>query len=277
MTFDEFKQLALHPPKKDEPTIFRIKAFYIDNAEIEMRKDMMTFESVENDHNINMDLPYYPCYSVQCLVESYALSLADAEQAIKRIIHESEEPVAELYCIYVDELPLGDNTHMNCVSRCLYDCEANLIEQSMCSDTYINEEHTPYRHFRGRNPETIRFKVGDIVEVFSGDQVSLAVVVDVPPSIERCYQIAVKMCRKKGLYRHEDMPQQQWEDYCFNNGYVLDETDDCYTVLDAADYESHSHVSSLHVLKPRFPIPQDLQELYKSFYEGLLKEEDNYE
>ena len=74
-----------------------------------------------------------------------------------------------------------------CLSERVYDGEGKQIDRSYCCshfsiyypgvcDLPAYDRH-PDETFRGRSAEQIRFKKGDIVEVYRGDEVKLAIVV----------------------------------------------------------------------------------------------------
>ena len=257
MTFEEFKQLALKPPKMDEPTIFRIKEYFIDKSAIQQQQAKMV---------------YYPSFPVESQSEYYTQNLDDAEQLMKRSAQISAEHHFGLYCFCVDELPFKEDTiYQGYVSRRIYNDKAELIEQSRCSSNIGYAERFPYEHYRGRTPEMIRFKVGDIVEVFLGDQVSLAMVVDIPPTVEESYQIA--------LNGHEDdviyVPygEQLLEDNCICDDRIYGAQKDCYTVKGVVDFEEPYQVSSMCVFKPRFPIPAPIEIVFRVYKNQFLEED----
>ena len=72
--------------------------------------------------------------------------------------------------------------------------------------------------------------------------------------------------------RDREMTQQQWEDFCFNRGYLLDDTDDCYTVVDGPGYIHHQHIPSWCVFKPHFPIPKHIEEKLHRDYQATIEE-----
>ena len=58
------------------------------------------------------------------------------------------------------------------------------------------------------------------------------------------------------------------------NFYILDISDESMVVIDGPSYdEYHSHVSPLHVMKPRFPIPAELEAKMNTWIERAEKEE----
>ena len=258
MTFNEFKQLADNPPRKDEPSVFKVAVYGIDTIEMDQESENGDIESPRHRE-------YYPEFPLYCNHEVLSATLHDAEAMMMRLFRD----VPNAYCAVITELPFGDDIRSDYVSVRVYDNNGSLIDTSKCS-SFITEERDDYRHFRGREPEEIRFEEGDIVEVFGGDCVSLAVVVGLPPSVEFCFGIATRMCGSNK--RNREMTQQQWEDCCFNRGYLVDATDDCYTVVDGPGYIHHEHIPSWCVFKPHFPIPKHIEEKLHHDYQATIEE-----
>ncbi len=270
MTFEEFKQLAVNPPTKDEPTIFRIKTYSIDIASIQQRLEEKKSWSEDKDSNTDLGLVYYPSFPVKRQSEHYSQTLADAEQIMKRVAQIYAG--FGLYCFCVDELPFKEDTSFQgYVSRRIYNDKAELVEQSRCSSIGY-ADRLPYMHYRGRTPEMIRFKAGDIVEVFSDGQVSLAMVVDIPPTVEESYQIALNGYEDDII----DVPHgdQLLEDNCIYNDHIYGAEKDCYTVKGVVDFEEPYQVSSMSIFKPRFPIPAPIEIVFM-VYKNQLFEDDS--
>ena len=236
------------------PTIFRVEVYGIDA--FEMKED--------SDGETSRQREYYPTFPLCCHHKVLSATLPDAEAVMVRLLKET----TDAYCAVITELAFGEDIRGNYVSKRAYDADGTLVDSTKCSSIF-SEEWDDYRHFRGRMPEEIRFKKGDIVEVFNGDSVSLAVVVGLPPSVERCYNIAKRMCANK---RNKEMTQQQWEQFCFKSGYILDDTDDCYTVVDGPGYINHQHRASWHLFKPRFPIPKHIEDKLRHDYQVTIEE-----
>ena len=114
----------------------------------------------------------------------------------------------------------------------------------------------PDETFRGRSAEQIRFKKGDIVEVYRGDEVKLAIVVGTPLTAEWIWERNQAVKDKRGL---DELP--------------YDETDDSYTVIDGPGYEYHDHVPSLYVFAPHYHVPLYLQRRFKGYLEKAEKKQ----
>ena len=96
-----------------------------------------------------------------------------------------------------------------CLSERVYDGEGKLIDQSYCCsrfsiyypgvcDSPAYDRH-PDETFRGRNAEQIRFQKGDIVKVYRGNEVKLAIVVGTPLTTEWIWERNQAAKDKRGL------------------------------------------------------------------------------
>ena len=127
------------------------------------------------------------------------------------------------------------------------------------------------RHFKGRTPDQIRFKSGDIVEAINDWRAELCVVWHAQPTVEdyernRLYWLEnhKKRCLEKGIeYKEEE---------CFHWDY----SDDCYLVYSLGEGITHFHPQSPEVFVPTNPVPKSLQVKLKAIYEELLHEEEEW-
>ena len=101
--------------------------------------------------------------------------------------------------------------------------------------------------FRGRPADRIHFEIGDIVEIYCGDMVALAIIGNVPPSTE----FAEKMRQ-----RHLKAGMKAYE------GYFMDKSDDQYMVYDTCS-GGHRHIESQFVFPPRKSVSKALIERLK--------------
>ena len=96
-----------------------------------------------------------------------------------------------------------------CLSERVYDGEGKQIDRSYCCsgfsiyypgvcDSPAYDRH-PDEIFRGRNAEQIRFQKGDIVEVYRGNEVKLAIVVGTPLTTEWIWERNQAATDKRGL------------------------------------------------------------------------------
>lgn len=285
MTFEEFQRLALNPPRKDEPTLFRVRIYLVNTRSIDEasgididEKESLTAEEIEQRR------VYYPTFNLNHYQEYFAQDLAQAETLVKEQAAEQAEQGDVVYCFVVDELPFGINVFREYVSSRIYDASGKLLDQSHYCTNY-DIEHDDYCHFRGRTEEQLRFKEGDIVEVFNDyhERVEIAIVVNVPPSVEWCYRYGLRGVKLWGKYNPE-LGEEELTRKCFNEWYGLDFTDDSYTVINepaeihlSPDGKQelcwpHDHVNSLRIFKPHYPIPEELERQLKEYYQQYMSQ-----
>lgn len=164
-----------------------------------------------------------------------------------------------VYRFIISEIPMTGLANGEIRNEWVYDGKGRLIDNSLAS-----MHHYDHGKFYGRPYERIRFKPGDLVEWFDGDDtVTLGVVVGLPPTIEHCWERMKQVFEDKHF---ADVPNKE-------EAYIYDFTDDCYTVIDTPDYmASHEHVAAHYVAIPSIPVTQELRERYAKVYkEYVLK------
>lgn len=190
----------------------------------------------------------YPRFELSYYSIAYFKTFEDAEKYVK----ENRENV---YCSWISQIRYGQKCdYWNYLDRWLYDQNGELVDYTVAV-TSDNDDDTPV--FLGRSDECQRFKVGDIVEVIDGKYVSLAVLNYAIPSIEWCWRIYSKRYDEIGFF------------------YPCDATDDSAVVIDGASYYEHEHVGALQLLKPRFPIPEDIKADMLTWNERCTEENDD--
>lgn len=171
----------------------------------------------------------YPKFAISNYCNQLYRSLEDAKAAAVRIM--GGEGRQDLCYFTVSQVGLGDFVNQE-RAEWLFDRNCQLLDYSVGG-----------RYF-GRTPERTRFRKGDIVEVITDNLrerfISLAVVVDTPPSVEECWR----------LFN---------ESISTGKGYSLTSQDDCYTVADVPGRKKK--VQSICLLTARFPI-DDNQKAY---------------
>lgn len=245
MTYEEFKQKAAHPTHRDIPSYFQIKVIEMDEY--------------SNDYASK----HYPKYKTVSNIAAIALSMKEALELMQKDIvcrNEEEEYYHEVFCYTIVEKPLNAMSYEGeKLAEWIYDAKGKLIDQTFCAsaftyytsyDYYNPNETLPDEIFRGRSEEQIRFHRGDIVEVFSGDEVSLAIVVGTPLTTEFVWKKNQDETNKRGL---DEIP--------------YDETDDSYTVIDGPGYEYHEHIPSTCLFAPHYHVPARLERRFKGYLE----------
>ena len=255
MTYEEFKQLAEHPQHRNIPAIFKLEVIEIE-------------ELPDNKRS------HYPKYKVDTLASALAPTLEEAEELMRKDIgyrkkmKEEDDYPMDTFCYYISETPMGLlHYEREYLSQRMYDGEGKLIDQTYCSSGFslyypgICDEPEYKRHpdevFHGRPEDKIRFHKGDIVEVYGGDEVKLAIVVGTPLTTKWVWESLPRL-QKRGI-EIDDMP--------------YDETDDTYTVIDGPSYEYHEHVSSMRVFAPHYHVPLYLQRRFKGYLDKAEKKQ----
>lgn len=197
------------------------------------------------------ELPY-PEFDIWITNSILFLSLDAAESYMHELIEADSEPDS-FYCHTITQLPVGveESEHG---ARWLYGPQGNLVDYSISSWTGDSKHF----HFFGRPAERIRFDKGDIVEVWNEQGVRLMLMVAPEPSVESCWEI----------YRRCKEISENIGDKFY---YCQDPSDDQCIVIDGPGYEYHQHVSPLRIMKPRFPIPDDIQKEMQGWLNALDK------
>ena len=105
---------------------------------------------------------------------------------------------------------------------------------------------------------------------FSGDVVTLEVIVGRPATIDWCYRYALRVLQGEHTPETTDAEHEQW---AFFDGYMLDDSDDSYTVIDGPSYDYHDHPDALCVFAPRFPIPPEVEQKLHNYYATTIKQD----
>ena len=139
----------------------------------------------------------------------YYSSLEKVMEAMRKNNHGAWD-AEEIMAYMVKEIAVdGELRNVDWLSVRTYDKQGNVIDQCLQDYNLCNQ-------FEGRNPEAIRFKIGDIVEALVGQRLFVAIVAALPPTPE-------------------------------DNFPVLDAMDDCYLVLPLGDGSNdHLHISPTH-------------------------------
>ena len=181
MTKEEFYKLATSPKEIAGFAIYRL-TIYIYRSESKKYK--------KNGRTGNW---YLRLYHDSNLYSSKELATEALITHIKELSDSECMHSALIQKIWLDR-PFEER---NVMRWWLYDANGNEIDHSVCSDR-IPENLTIHDVYFGRNPEEIRFKAGDIVEVLYDDTVYLSVLNDVPATIEQMWEEHYKRCERRG-------------------------------------------------------------------------------
>ncbi len=263
MTFEEYKKLAQHPPRKEQETIFVLSSKRIDELPERCRQ-------------------HYPEYDLLPAYEmAYCHTLEAAEAIMKEdvALHDGQEDF-EVFCYEIRERGVNRKLYAcTVVSHRIYDGRGCLLDETRCASGDTTPEDYIYSLYRGRTEEQMRFKPGDIVEfVAHGGKVALGFVISQPPTVEECWRAEQRMREYYGRYSDADterphnlVPDEETPPYC-----GPDDSEDCYIVLTNSNYISHHHVHITCIFAPHFPIPpymrKKLETAYRRFVEKEAKE-----
>lgn len=157
----------------------------------------------------------------------------------------------------------------------VWKCSSTQSVRTYTADGKPNDEslldYQCERHFKGRTPEQIRFRPGDIVEVIDEWGAELCVVGHAQPTMEdyagfrkRCWEDCMKDCQKSC----RDKSVEVKEENCI---FHWDYSDDCYLVYSLGEGDTHFHPESPKVFRPTKPVPKALREKLKAKYEEMLR------
>lgn len=261
MTYEDFKELALNPPRRNEDTVF----------EVTMRKIVPLPENRRN---------HYPKFPVTDRCIGFSSTLSGAERLVKIAVAKAEQErqetfnrfdvyESEIYCFHIKEYPLDTLDERGCynygVSWRLYDQNGDPIDHAWCS-SMERDFGTKSGKFRGRPEESIRFKAGDIVEVYDTRRkcIKLAVATQSPINVDWCWRY--RGCCLDGL---PDNKEPEDGDEWF---YGLDFSDDQAAVIDGPGYEYHEHIQTLDIMPLRFPLSEKLRKRYEGFWKACQEQ-----
>ena len=229
---------------------------------------------------------HYPEFKTKVLETMYMRSLEEVEEYFREIgddysSFKEEVPtfISNKYAYVVHESPLGYETHTDVLGENLStriylpdgslwgaNTYADFVPNSFLDDIY---NYWGRRNmFWGRKPEEIKFKPGDIVEVFGypgthywgNECVSLAIIVDVPPTIE-------EMSESRKLY----METHSGYDVCDHAMCrIFGRQLDTYKVLSPLCDEI-DHAPTISVFNPILPVSGRRRNAMVKMYEKYLE------
>jgi len=199
--------------------------------------------------------PKYPDFEVHEHTISYFSSLIKAEQGIKKYIDENAE---KIFCFRLDEVSLDkyldysepQSLYSEPKSWRTYLSDGSLWDESIALSMWYENGKPWKEYFAGRPAEKIRFKKGDLVEVYKGEKVWLGKVGALPHTPEKAKQFLDRLLKK----------------YPGITGLVPDnyEPDDMYYVID--EFGSHDHPSPCRVFPARLKVKKKLKEKFDAIY-----------
>lgn len=260
MTFEEFRELALNPPKRDVETIFEVNEY-----------DVKDLPERKRSH--------YPKFDVRHYRVGISHTLSEAEMLMHKAIERAKMYNDEIYCFHIKEYPVGELQSFAWYnygeSWRLYDRNGRFLDKTYCSG-YRIESPTEYGRYRGRPEESFRFKAGEIVEVLDGDEVGLAVATGSGLSVEWYWELWQRIRKIEELLYNKDEKQHKLSDDEVEGLYFPDAGDDQTPVIDGPSYVTHDHIHTLNIMPLRYKLSQRLRKRYEGYYKAMLKEEEDY-
>ena len=185
---------------------------------------MSVFQLIRVNYKHPRRYPRFGVYTMQILVAS---TLQKAEEFLQSYVQDKRTQ-EDTYVYFIRELPVDMPAFDGeCLSERVYSPTGELIDHRDFSTG-----HYAPGVFRGRSPEEIRFKKGDIVEILWDGEVHLAFVATVPPSREDAARVNVPGVRDVEVF------------------------DDNYMVFTGPEYCFHEDIDALRVFAPRFKVPE---------------------
>ena len=188
----------------------------------------------------------YPEYKVDHSSLAFCESKETAEKIMRDVLHSESDWLKDIYCFYIYERVLDviyeRHEYMSCW---LYDGEGVMI------DKRTFPSYWPEGRFTGRSEDEIRFKFGDLVELYSGDTVRLVYVLASP--------------------RGKEWYIRKTEEH--GGPYYGDISDDTYITIDGPSYMGyHEHIDALALFKPHFNIGPKVMRKFEKIWEGYLED-----
>jgi len=187
--------------------------------------------------------PKYPDFGVDKHTISYFSNLDKAEQGIKNYIE--EDPYPKIFGFEIEEYVLDKYSYWAIPkSWRTYLSDGSLWDESIEPSMWYENGKPWKEYFAGRPEEKIRFKKGDLVEVYKGEKVWLGKVGGLPQTPEKAQQYLERRIKQ----------------YPGITGLVPDEIepDDLYFVIN--EFGSHDHPSPCRVFPARLKIGKKLRE-----------------
>ena len=219
----------------------------------------------------------YPRFEVRHEVTGYFHSLEDAEKRIRKYVTDKEKAKFSgkyrsdydyYYGFVVDEIPFDLHLTGDAQYTRIYLDDGTFLHETKVSSLY--DLGGALEPFDGRPKEECRFEVGDLVEVLSGDTVSLEIVYSQPPTPKRAAEIRRRVreeFQKSCVGITDDELNEEMD-------YALDITDDSYTTLEGDEgyMEDHSHPYITQLFPVRRKVPYLLRKKLERYLEIALQE-----
>lgn len=121
----------------------------------------------------------------------------------------------------------------------------------------VEDDSGKDKPFCGRPKEKIRFKVGDIVEVWQWGRAELCIICYLPPSTQEYEEKKQKRMEKLSQERMKELLEGRLDADRIIMGW--DSSDDCYLVYSLGIDDTHSHPEPTQVFAPVKKVPASLK------------------
>lgn len=239
MTKEEFYRLAKNKPEITDTSIYTLKI-------IEYDKDTKTYRKRPKSDEWE--------FKVRTVRNDYS-SKESAEKALREYkLNEGESYRKNIHSAMISryqiDIPVEDHGSLE---WWLYDKDCNEIDRSVCSWEVKDDPELRDVYF-GREPSQIRFQMGDIVEIQSGDKIFLSVINGLPTTIDRMWEIYEERFKKSGPQLDELIMRGDFYDAMAGTYY--------YIQSNGFDPDTWPYL----VFKPTFPVPEDIKKILKGRY-----------
>ncbi|MDE6238640.1 MAG: hypothetical protein K2M54_01475 [Muribaculaceae bacterium] len=255
MSYQEFEKMVRNRPKPDMPSYYRLKVYSYDTNEGYSRE-------------IVDDVPTYR-RSVSLRQAQFATK-TEAIAAMQDIVASAKEDI----CMFeLERLPFGVfDSKPFWVEAWSYDSRGNLIQEASCSGSHYLKAGI-YGKFFGHLPEKIKWRDGDIVQLFHhyfGDSktyVCLGVVAEQPKDTHEGYDkyiYAVKQWIKDG---------NNPKDWLEMTGYEGSDDDEMFTQFGPYndDWSNFTFNNPMAVLPAPENLPEEIKAELHSWHADWLR------
>ena len=226
----------------------------------------------------------YPKFGALPFTVALLDSVEEAESILRKRDYYHDYFHAETYCHIISELPMGIQFSVGeSLSERVYLPDGQLwgirdhdiVIADAISPKYSESDYnrliSTRGRFGGRSPEEIRFKKGDIIEMFTpiagrGGSVELAVVVDTPPTKEDIKE-------RMALYKNK-RPPRHLRDRGFIGARFGSYDDDYLVISDCTLKDAYLYPTfcpTHYAMKPRFEISPEIRTQMQDMFEKYEK------
>ncbi len=201
----------------------------------------------------------YPRFKVIKETEGYFHTLEEAERRIQEYVDKEEQAKStgefchNYFGFEIHEIPFDWHLTGSAQHTRTYLENGIFLHETKVSALRYKDFKGASEQFMGRTKEECRFEVGDMVEVLTGDTVSLEIVYHLPPSPQRAAEIRQYVRREFQTH----CPHLTEEELQEEMNYALDITDDSYTTLNSdegyMDSHQHHYITQLYPARRKIP------------------------